>query len=212
MTFTFKRPQDLTIKDIEEALDIPADRWHGNCYGIASGIVEAKLVNGKAVYGAWTGEIHPHGWWGNRAHMDFVRHGWVRLPGGKILDPTRWSFEADEPYIWCGKNDGTYDEGNDHFRKAMHRECPPADAHDKFVELPFDLATQAFLYFYSNKVLPKPPEDAPPMRVNFQQGAWIANAPMMDLDPFTKPIYQVLVVSGHSAWIPMDNRMMVLDV
>lgn len=206
---SFVRPQDLTIERVEEALDLPAEQWHGQCYGIASGIIDAKLVRGVAVYGAWLGEINPHGWWADRVGHACVRHGWIRLPRKNyVLDPTRWSFEADEPYLWYGENDGTYDEGNDRFRKLFQRPCPETDPDGRFVELPFDAATQEFLYLYSDKMLPKP--NGGPMRVNFMQGGWIANAPMSDLEPFTRVIYQTLVDSGHSAWVPYDNRVLVL--
>lgn len=39
----------------------------------------------------------------------------------RIVDPTRWSFEAKKPYLWTGDNDGTYDEGGNGFRSAMAR-------------------------------------------------------------------------------------------
>jgi hypothetical protein len=114
----------LTLKRAIKAAGDPK-QWEGNCFGIASTL--APLVGGIAVYGHWLGEVSEKGYWKERASQGFQNHGWIVLPNehGKygtndvILDPTRWSFEAKAPYLWQGRNDGTYDEGGNELREAM---------------------------------------------------------------------------------------------
>lgn len=150
-----KRFKDLTIADVEKAIGIPAKEWHGNCFFIATQIVEKKLVKGRAVYGHYRGPVSPTGWWKHRIGQAFLRHGWVELPDGMILDPTRWSFEDKPPYIYLhdcvghdiicktcdmvpeehGQHEDAclmfqpqicdYDAGGEDFRTALMRPPPP---------------------------------------------------------------------------------------
>lgn len=113
-------PTTLTIEQVEDALDWPVEDWEGNCYAVACQMLKAGLVEGRAIYGAWYGVIDPNGYWRHRAASPFVRHGWVALPDGRILDPTRWSFEGAAPYIWIGPGDTPdYDEGNNTLAEMM---------------------------------------------------------------------------------------------
>lgn len=96
------KPDDLTIAQVEKAIKIPAKEWHGRCYEIACAIIVAKLVKGEAAYGHYLGEIAATGWWKHRRGSVFTHHGWIILDtkrDGRILDPTRWSFEDKPPYL-----------------------------------------------------------------------------------------------------------------
>lgn len=98
------RPNRLpTLAECEKALGEKAETWAGRCYEIASRIVKAGLVDGEAVYGHWIGRVHPRSYFGKRANLPFVAHGWVLLKDGRVLDPTRWAFEAVEPYLFVGE-------------------------------------------------------------------------------------------------------------
>ena len=81
---------DLTLAQAEAALGEPAARWEMRCYEIASRLVHARAVEGKAVYGHWRGPVHPAAPF---TSVVVVRHGWINLPDGRICDPTRWVFE-----------------------------------------------------------------------------------------------------------------------
>ncbi len=45
------------LKEAEIAIGIPAARWEGRCFEIASELVAAGVVKGVAVYGHWNGPI-----------------------------------------------------------------------------------------------------------------------------------------------------------
>jgi len=94
-----KDPGKISIRDVEKVAG-PVEDWPGNCYAIACAIVKAGLVDGEAVYGHWTGDVHPKSMFYSRS--GFCHHGWIRLPDGCVLDATRWVFENAKPYIYVG--------------------------------------------------------------------------------------------------------------
>jgi len=96
-----KFPSELSIRDVEDVCG-PVEKWPGNCHAIAHAIVKAKLVDGIAVYGHWTGPVHPQSSFYSRSKAGFCRHGWVELADGRVLDPTRWVFENVKPYLYIG--------------------------------------------------------------------------------------------------------------
>jgi hypothetical protein len=97
----------LTPEQIGKLIGIKVKDWPGNCYSVAVNIVESGLVEGRPEYGIWQGEIAPGSYFDDRP---IARHGWVRLPDGQVLDPTRWVFEGVDPYIYIGSGDD-YDFG-----------------------------------------------------------------------------------------------------
>jgi len=214
-------PDRLTIEAVEAALRqftglAEVHTWHGRCYEIAYAIAEScKLIEGRPVYGSYTGSIHPKGWWAKRRHLDFVRHGWILLPDGRILDPTRWSFENKKPYIWLGGPDDAgfadYDACNDRYRQALYanRPCPAEYDHKKFFELPLSFGARLFLFKYSGEVLPRPLKEEN-LAINLLQLMWVANAPIADLAGYAVEIYRAIVNAGQRAMIPLDNREMIL--
>ena len=105
------KPEDLTIEICEKGIKEPAHKWHKRCHEIAHRIVDAGLVEGSVCYGHYLGPIDPDGRWSNREGLAFQRHGWILLPDGRILDPTRFSFENKDPYLYIGENADEYDEG-----------------------------------------------------------------------------------------------------
>lgn len=196
---------ELTIEEVVDAIDISTEDWEGNCYAIACAVVAAGLVEGHAVYGSWHGRVNPEGYWSEQADRLWQRHGWVLLPDDRILDPTRWSFEAVEPYLWIGENDGNYDEGNDALHTAIFdsRPCPEYD--DDGEQYDWQLSTFAAMHLQvlSKGVLRH--EDGL-FQLCFNQVFWIANIPYGMLGPFAQEIYQKIIDMGRPALIPMDNR------
>ena len=105
----------LTVQEVEEATGYSAETWKGNCYGMATAILSRGLVEGRAEYGIWHGAIAPGSYFEGRP---VARHGWIRLPDGQVLDPTRWVFENVDPYIYVGPDDN-YDLGGADLTKQI---------------------------------------------------------------------------------------------
>lgn len=229
-----RNPENVTIEIIEKAIRCKSRNWHGNCYAIACKIVESGLVKGRPVYGHWFGKVAKTGYWADRRNQPFQRHGWVELDDGRILDPTRWSFEDEEPYVYIAEltspflcNCGHVTEEHEHgfFRKCSECEC-------------LDFETESCEYDEGGNRLRMMTKNPPPqfhksdkvvhleMRTEarlFMMGIlgqpqeitvpmvfWLGNLSLQDLGPFAKDIYKSLVNAGWSSVIPIDNRMKVL--
>jgi len=102
------KPEDLTIEALESSVNLAAELWHGKCSELAWAAIEL-LGHGDYAYGHYLGYVDPKGYWGKYSPFS-MRHGWALLEDGRILDPTRWSFENVEPYIYVG-DAKDYDEG-----------------------------------------------------------------------------------------------------
>lgn len=196
------RPDLLSVAIVEREIDVPATQWEGQCYGIS--VKVAPLVGGQAVYGHYLGHVNSKGYWAKHAHLPFIRHGWVVLPDNRILDPTRWSFENVKPYIWLGENDGSYDRGGNKARKAFQPPPPPLDATDSTVYLGH-MSKPAVDHCCALLE-----SDRASALFGMRQLAWIANCPVDQLEPYAKDIFQAIVYAGWGAFIPIDNREMVL--
>lgn len=116
----------VTVTEAEKAMDWPVDRWAGQCYGVACQMVEAGLVEGRAVYGYYTGPI-AEGTLFDRG-VPFTHHGWIEVKEGSrryIVDPTRWVFEGVAPYVHIFEVcecDDFQDEGDDYVCWCDHVE------------------------------------------------------------------------------------------
>lgn len=91
-----------SLAEAEAAIGEPAARWVSRCYEIAFKLVAAELVPGRAVYGHYLGPVAAGSYFSTRGANGFVGHGWISLPDGRVLDPTRWVFEGREPYLYVG--------------------------------------------------------------------------------------------------------------
>lgn len=199
----------LTIQRIQKAINISIEKWAGNCHLISCLIIEKKLIFGEAVYGHWVGPITETSIFAKYRHLPFVRHGWIILKNGEILDPTRWVFEDVKPYIYKGKND-FYDRGGNIWRENNLR--PPPSFKDK--NFPINK------YFSTNK-LPKLSVEflaeilcdssfVKRKTASLSQLFWIANLPPSMLGEYIQTIYKWLVQIGQGVLIPMDNREAIL--
>jgi len=105
----------LSAQEVAKSIDIKLTRWPGNCFGIATAMVEAKVVDGDAVYGHWLGPV------AKSCKMfsgkPIIQHGWILQKDGTVIDPTRFVFEGLSPYIW---------EGN----RKYHVECDDFESGD----------------------------------------------------------------------------------
>lgn len=181
--------------------------WHARCYEFACHL--RNLINGddglrklygevRAVYGHWTGPVDPDGFWSHKADFGFIRHGWVLLDDGSVIDPTRWSFENVKPYVYIGENDH-YDEGGDELREAMWtgKPWPKTEEGEETFWVDFPLEARHHLMTLA--------EDAISDGITFAQAMWIANCPFRLLDPFAKVVFQALEDADLKALIPIDN-------
>jgi hypothetical protein len=116
----------LDVREWERRIGEGAESWKGRCYDIATRGVACGLVPGVAVYGHYLGAVHADSMFAPKAWVGFQRHGWVRAAGGVLYDPTRWVFEAVDPYVFTGKADACreYDEGGCGVRQQF-RQPPP---------------------------------------------------------------------------------------
>lgn len=208
----------LSMKSYEKLTGLTTAEWEGSCFAVANML--APHFGGTAVYGHWLGKINPAGHWKTHARQGFCNHGWIVVPNkhGKygvdtetIVDPTRWSFEAKKPYIWQGKNDGTYDEGGNRFRMAMRGHEPPDDD-DTREPLTIDLLSEES-YENVKQICKLGPfhEFSPEYPfLGYSLARWLANT-----DPAVigwwcvAEIYEALAKAGLKAAIPIDNWRMV---
>lgn len=196
-----KKPEKLAIVDVEKAIGVPVQEWPGRCHEISRRIVESGLVDGVAVYGHFRGGVSEGSMFERR--RPFQRHGWVLLKGGRrILDPTRWVFEATEPYLYVGPLTDEYDEGGQQLRQQLATPPPPFNpAHSKF-QLVLTPAIWKFvlgLLQYNDKTL------------SAQQVMWLASLPLPALGRHAKPIFEAVERAGLRSFIPIDNYRKVLQ-
>jgi hypothetical protein len=191
-----------TIAEIEEAIRTPTRSWKGSCFAIADALVESDLlgVECAAVYGHWLGGSHPEGHFADRAAMPFIQHGWVMTEDGYVVDPTRWVFENEPPYLFTAKPDGNenwpYDEGGNKFRMSMLSPPPEFDGAAKLVEVDFGTAAGMVrsLLVSDNNV--------------FTEGQlfWLANLSPNILGNQAQHVYAGLDKLGMIGCVPIDNQ------
>jgi len=218
-------PEQITIEAAVKAMDWPVEKWEGNCFAVATQLVKSGLVKGEAVYGAWYGEINPLGYWGGRAGGMFVRHGWVLLPDGRILDPTRWSFEGVEPYIWIGSGDAKeYDHGNNRLQEMVINRTPWPHFDDGTGEYLFELLPEIVDDLENGGAVLRDPFDPEQMErdpldfshyrltLTREQVFWIANFPLtrFSTKQHAREVYIQIGEHKLDAYIPIDNRRAVL--
>lgn len=194
-----------TITQVVEAIDIPVNEWRGNCYSISCEIVRSGIVDGDAVYGMYIGKISPH--CPEFAGRPFTAHGWISRPETpKIVDPTRWVFEAAMPYIWASDHDDDYDHGGNKVRMmTTGRPCPEWDGSKPMTHLNFSIQDDgAAALAHALTGVP------PGKHLNTEQCFWLANTPPEILGEFAGPIYAALIMARLGAAIPIDNRRAVM--
>ena len=139
--------------------------------------------------------------------------------GPHIFDPTRWVFEAREPYIFNRKDThGYYDMAGDKQRLAMLRPYPSAEENPGGVKLALKLALANEHAGYLCVVIslrggPKqPPRDRKTgaLVLTVAQAAWIANLPLALLGPHARAVYEALDAADLAAFVPIDNREVVM--
>jgi len=206
----------IQIEDVEKTIKIPAERWRGKCHQIAALMLEHKLVKGKLRYGHWTGPV-VNGSKFEKYPDGLVHHGWIELPNGQIVDPTRFEFEQKAPYIYVGKND-YYDAGSNKYRLDNMKPPPKYNALEKQITLEINdddcpIVTPSYsmdAIQLIEDLLERNVKDGK-VNVTVKQAFWLANLPLQILDKAAKPIYSALIRAEMSGLIPFDNRKLVFE-
>jgi hypothetical protein len=131
-----------------------------------------------------------------------IQHGWVEVSGTfptscKIIDPTRWVFEAKAPYIYEGASD-YYDIGGNKFRMAMLGPCPEFDKKKTLVKLEQQLGDDEAWKFLQMLTGGRPEMDT--MIVH-----WLANQDPREFGEFAPAFFKAIQELGLKALIPIDN-------
>ena len=206
-----KKPENINVKDVEKAVGEPAKKWVSRCHEIACCVVDEGLVKGRAVYGLYLGPVDPNSYFNSRRPGH--RHGWVKLKGGRVLDPTRWIFEDVPPYIYCGPASREYDEGMQGLRAALRRPCPEPG------EPGFETGQPDQMLYVSNacaaqlKALAnnQGERDHLSILLPFSVMHWLCNSPTDLLHPFAREFFVAVANKGNKAMIPIDNWLLVME-
>lgn len=187
----------LTIKKIADIINVPIHLWPGNCYYITSLILKHKIFNGRLQYGKYCGNISDDSIFSNH---QFPNHAWI-VDGFTIVDPTRWAFDSvNAPYVHkCDADDEDYDFGANQFRMRFLSRPPEFDKTAKAFIVPPDL-----MGFVGTLV------DVNDYKISIGQLMWLSNLPIQVLGAFARPMYEFIVDSGNTAFIPIDNYTEIL--
>jgi hypothetical protein len=202
------KPEQIQTVHIQQAIGVTVDNWKNHCYEIACAVVESGLVDGRACYGMFLGNVAEDSGWDQERAMH--RHGWIELEDGRIFDPTRWCFESAKPYIWLGENCGDYDEGANVLRSMRTTPCRELVSPTAFSkasglhDLELSPAAAGHLWALSERKIAR---NAGGLIVDIGQCFWIANLPYVLLEPHNKEVYLELARGDHpgKVLVPIDN-------
>lgn len=177
-----------------ERIGIPLESWPGNCFAIATALVESGIVRGRAVYGAYLGPIAPGTLFSNRPG-GMTNHGWIETPDGHIVDPTRWVFSGTAPRlaVLLQGND-EYDEGAT-ARAAKFRQPFPAATSPAKVQTSVVAARELRVQGV-----------VPPPALTMAQVGWLANTPPQNLGGSALELYAWLDSVNCASLVPLDFR------
>lgn len=202
----------ITISDIEKAYELPVAEWPGKCFELAC--TAAKLIEGAVpIYGHYYGPIAPGSFFappaGAGIRLRFVQHGWVLLPDGRVLDPTRWVFEGVEPHLFVGEAD-EYDEGGNKHRMAMNP-TPPAFSRERMVVviMPDVIGSDLWVWIEAMLGLTGFEHDREADELCSEQLCWLANLDPRTMRGHAKAFYALLRQLDSIGFVPIDNQTMV---
>jgi hypothetical protein len=195
------KPKVLDPECVAKKLCWPVEKWPGNCYAVALAMLDKKIVKGEPRYGHWLGPVEPGTMFYGRGRV--VRHGWIDAGGALVVDPTRWVFQGVAPYIYYAPDfDGWYDAGGNVLQEELFGDRPvPSSARTgRWYESPPELSQHLQALMGS----------ASCSNVTREQLSWLANRPLPRLGAHARPIFRWIIALKLGAYIPIDNRMLVL--
>lgn len=218
------KSEKLTVAAVEKAIGMKAAEWSGNCYAVACAILRARMVKGRPAYGHWLGEVHrdsPFARDGKRPPI--VRHGWIAMKDGSVIDPTRWVFEAAEPYIWHGMPPDDPDCEDCGYKEFEHDEDDDSATCSEFrgPRWPYDEGGDR-LRAATQRPFPQVGPGEPVCvrlllpsgvlrrlgisgQLTRQQAAWVANLPFSKLGRDAWAVCVALDAAGCRAYVPIDT-------
>jgi len=87
----------MNVNQVAESIGMPLEKWGGHCYQVVAAFLAASAVEGEPVTGYYDDGDN------------VTDHAWLKLPDGRVCDPTRFWLEGKRPYIFIGKPDKCYD-------------------------------------------------------------------------------------------------------
>lgn len=189
-----------SIEQIEEKFKEPAASWEGRCAELAA-CVEKMIPGCRRVRGHYLGLITGSHWKGR----PYAQHEWLELEDGTVVDPTRWSFEGKDPYVFVGgptnTEDWPYDEAGVRLRHLLlgRKPCPAFSKDEesaKVNQMPSD----------ARRHLEKMGAEPKNGRFSLSQLFWIAGAAPEELGDHVVTIYRWFVRNNYEALIPIDLR------
>ncbi len=199
----------LTIEQIEEAINLPVEKWKGKCYTIVCQMLKEGIISGRAIYGHWLGSASKTSFFSERRDLPFIHHGWIETPDKRIIDPTRWVFEDVAPYLFIShKNDlveELYDEGGNKLRESMMSPCPKYSESDKKINKNDISKFDKEVYDYLNELFNNPEY------WTIKHIFWLANLAPKFLGVYIREVYYWLENIDCGAFIPLDNKKKYLE-
>lgn len=192
------------IGEIEQAIGAPATGWHGRCFEIASKVLESGALHevqqrvGKlhAVYGQYCGFVAPGSYFDGKP---VIQHGWIENETGLVIDPTRFVFAGDDPYIWIGSS-SDYDLGSQRLKQAL-RGPAPGYTPEKVVTLVNDeqKALEAF-----DRLLIGAGRAVETGTVGVAQMFWVGTLPLETLGDDVALVYEEFKAQDMKGLVPVD--------
>lgn len=180
--------QELACKEIARIIKVDISEWPGNCYFIAHELLQHGIFSGQLCYGVYSGYVHEHSIFAGRS---IIRHGWI-TDGNYIIDPTRWTIDGRQPYIYHGVKSAEYDLGASKLRGICRKpfeDIPHSD--DYLVPVKLErvirsITQQSLRYLSKEQVL------------------WLANCEPELFGDKCKDFYDWLATRGLRAFVPID--------
>lgn len=208
----------MSVEDIAQAIGLPVEQWPGNCYAVAVKMNEKLQLGLTPCYGHFSGWVHRASMFSPRMQsMGVVNHGWLATDDGVIVDPTRFVFENQPAGIYIGReHSADYERGGNSALDRMlgGRPRPAFDPTQELKILPVLAAEHASACAWVIDQLEQS-RARPQHCAMTAELFWLCNRPPQwmvatDGQPMAAPFYRLAQALGFGAFIPIENRLMVL--
>lgn len=192
------------VDEAERAIEMPASEWHGRCFEIATKVLESGILDdlqqrvGKlhAVYGKYCGPVAPGSYFDGKP---IIQHGWIENESGLVIDPTRFVFAGENPYLWFGSS-SDYDLGGQRLKNAMHMPAPDFTPEKADALTNGDMQTrEAF-----DRLLGGAGRAVETGSVGIAQMFWIGTLSLDTLGEDVALIYEEFKAQGKKGFVPID--------
>jgi len=99
------------IKKVEKLINYNIEYWERDCCKVSALIIENIILNGQLIEGDYSGYIDVYSTFAEDGVTEkSVPHCWIQL-NNYIIDPTKWVFTKEEPFIYIAEKDFKYIHG-----------------------------------------------------------------------------------------------------